>query len=98
MKAIERLATVPLKAIGLDADALDGAFLHLPSTTWGLLVSLRGKDGGSLPTPFELLLARDVPPAARTVGLHVFVRRPDGALHLGTARRSKKGSFVFDEP
>jgi hypothetical protein len=90
--------TVPLARLGLHADTLDGAFLDETGERWGLLLSLRGKEGGALLSTTEIAFKPDVPPAAQDAKLAVFVRRPEGAMYLGTARRTKRGRFVLAEP
>ena len=89
---------VPLGRLGLHADTLDGAFLDEKGERWGLLLSLRGKEGGAVLSPTELAFKPDVPAAAQDATLAVFVRRDDGALYLGTARRTKRGRFTFTKP
>jgi hypothetical protein len=89
---------VPLAQLGLADDTLDGAFLDETGQRWGLLLSLRGKAGGALLSPTEIAFKPDVPAAAWDAKLAVFVRTPEGALYLGTARRTKRGRFVLADP
>jgi hypothetical protein len=90
--------TVPLARLGLHADTLDGAFLDESGERWGLLLSLRGKAGGALLSPTDIAFKPDVPAAAQGAKLAVFVRRPEGAMYLGIARRTKRGRFVLATP
>ena len=90
--------TVPLVRLGLDADTLDGAFFATASQRWGLLISLRGKEGGALLSPSELAFKPDVPEAAQREKLALFLRRGDGAMYLGTVRRTRRGRFALDVP
>jgi hypothetical protein len=85
---------------------LDGPFLR-PDGSFGLLVSLRGKDGGSLPSPSELRWSRDVPDSMRSRPVHVFLRIADARRYLGAAKFARDGRpardgfrvlFSFDEP
>lgn len=87
----ERLRDVPLAQLGVTDDALDGPFLLL-SGGFGLLVSLRGKGGGTMPSPSELRWPRDLPPAAKAAPIAVFFRREASALFLGTASVTGRGS------
>lgn len=89
---------VPLARLGLREDTLDGAFLDETGRRWGLLLSLRGKEGGALLSPTELAFKPDVPEAAQQTSLAVFVRRPEGAMYLGSARRTKRGRFSLRDP
>lgn len=89
---------VPLAKLGLHADTLDGAFLDETGQRWGLLLSLRGKEGGALLSPTEIAFKPDVPTAAHDAKLSVFVRTREGAMYLGTARRTKRGRFVLSAP
>lgn len=88
---------VPLARLGLADDTLDGAFLDETGQRWGLLLSLRGKEGGALVSSTEIAFKPDVPAAAQDAKLAVFVRTADGAMYLGTARRTKRGRFVLTE-
>jgi hypothetical protein len=73
--------------VGLDGPCL----LH--DGTFALFVSLRGKDGGTMPSPSELRWSRDLPDRMRVEPVHVFFRRGDeGALYLGTASFVRAGS------
>jgi hypothetical protein len=89
---------VPLAQLGLSDDTLDGAFLDETGQRWGLLLSLRGKEGGALLSPTEIAFKPDVPAAAQDAKLAVFVRTPDGARYLGIARRTKRGRFLLTDP
>jgi len=89
---------VSLAQLGLPDDTLDGAFLDETGQRWGLLLSLRGKEGGALLSPTEIAFKPDVPAAAQDTKLAVFVRTPEGAMYLGTARRTKRGRFVLTDP
>ncbi len=102
-----RFAEYPFERLGLDTSSLDGPFLR-PDGTLALLVSLRGKDGGSMPSPRELQWRRDVPPRMRTEQVRVFLRVGDrGVLYLGDAMFARRGKperdgfrtlFTFEEP
>jgi hypothetical protein len=65
--------------------SLDGPCL-LRDGSFGLIVSLRGKDGGAMPSPSELQWRRDVPEKMRETPSHLFLRRDReerSALYLG---------------
>ena len=92
---LERLSELPLSEVGASDDALDGPFL-LPSSDFALLFSLRGKDGGVMPSPAELRWQRDLPPAAKSAPLHLFLRRKEKVLYLGTAELLRQGRPAKD--
>lgn len=91
----ERLSVFAWGSLGIVDDALDGPFL-LPAGGFGLLVSLRGKQCGALFDASEVRWPRDVPPSMWTQDVYVFVRRGEGALSLGLARGSRRGSVARD--
>lgn len=92
---LERLRELGLSEIGASDDALDGPFL-LPSGELGLLFSLRGKDGGTMPSPSELRWHRDVPSSAKLAPVHLFLRRGERILYLGAARFLRRGRPALD--
>lgn len=102
-----RLSEYPFEQLGLGQGSLDGPFLRSDGTL-AMLISLRGKDGGSMPSPRELRWRRDVPPRMRTEPVRVFLRLGDrGVLYLGDATFARRGKperdgfrvlFTFEEP
>nr|HPH69031.1 hypothetical protein [Kofleriaceae bacterium] len=90
-----RLHEYSLKQLSLDEDTLDGPFF-MSNGQFGLLVSLRGKDGGALPSCSELRWSRDLPPAARSAPLQIFVRQKNGMLALGPAQIARRGQLTRD--
>jgi hypothetical protein len=100
-----RLDEYPLEHLGLEEGTLDGPFL-MADGSFGLLVSLRSKDG-AMPTPGELHWRRDVPPRVITEGVHLFLRQGAAALYLGRAEAAQRGkperdgfriAFGLEEP
>lgn len=89
------LSEYSFEQVGLDEEALDGPFL-MRSARFGLLVSLRGKDGGRMPEPGELHWPRTLPPAASGAPLQVFLRRGGNVLALGAAVVSRRGQPARD--
>lgn len=83
-------------AVGLDPEALDGPFLGKDGT-FCLLLSLRGNDGGTMPSAGEVGWTRTLPSAAKGP-LSVFVRQDARVLYLGTATRAGKGVFTLATP
>jgi hypothetical protein len=92
---LERLVEYDLARLGMGDDALDGPFV-MEDGAFGLLVSLRGKDGGALASTSELRWPRDVPPRMREAEARVFVRRGPRALYLGLARVTGRGKPARD--
>lgn len=77
---------------------LDGPCV-MPDGTFALLVSLRGKDGGAMPSPSELHWSRDVPDKMRTAPSHLFLRREGAeasAVYLGQIAFVKTGRPARD--
>jgi hypothetical protein len=89
---------VSLAQLGLPDDTLDGAFFAQASQRWGLLLSLRGKEGGAVLSSTEIAFKPDVPEAAQGAPLAVFIRQPEGAMYIGIARRTRRGRFVLATP
>ena len=87
---LEPFADYAYERLGLVPDALDRPFL-LPDGTFGILVSLRGKGGGVMPSPHELRWARDVPPRLRGEPAQVFFRKGLVATYLGAATLARRG-------
>lgn len=86
-----RLGEYSLEQVGLDDGVLDGPFL-MGSGQFGLLVSLRGKDGGGMPERGEIHWLRDLPAAASGAPLQVFLRRGASVLSLGSDRTASLAS------
>lgn len=90
-----RMLLVPLSEysyarIHLQEGSVDGPFL-MQDGNFGLLLSLRGKEGGTMPTAGEIRWQRDVPPRMRTEPVRMFLRVKGGVLYLGDAMLSKRG-------
>lgn len=67
--------------------------------TFALIVSLRGKDGGAMPSPSELRWSRDVPDRMKAAPTHLFLRRDReerSALYLGTIMFERTGRPAKD--
>jgi len=96
----------PYAHLGLDDGVLDGPFL-MNDGAFGLLLSLRGRDGGAMPSASEVHWRRDVPPRMRAEVVRVFVRAQGAALFLGEATLTRRGkperdgyreAFALKEP
>ena len=92
---LDRLHAYGFGELGVAEGALDGPFI-LPDGGFGLLVSLKGKDGGAMPSPSELTWGRDIPTRARTEPIHVFFRAGEEATYLGVARVAGRGRPAND--
>jgi hypothetical protein len=78
--------------------SLDGPCL-MRDGTFSFFVSLRGKDGGAMPSPSELHWGRDVPDRLRAEPAHLFVRTDRAersATYLGTIAFVRVGSPARD--
>jgi hypothetical protein len=88
-----------LREYGLDqvgaAGDLDGPFL-MADGRLGLLVSLRGRGGGAMPSPSELHWVRALPPLAKTAPICVFLRRGGKVTYLGSAQTAGRGQVAKD--
>lgn len=75
--------------------SVDGPCL-LHDGTFALFVSLRGRDGGSMPSASELHWRRDVPDRMRAEPVHVLLRRGSGGVYLGRASFVRTGHPTRD--
>lgn len=91
----ERLTEYSLRELDVDANAVDGPFL-MRDGSFGLMVSLRGKNGGSMPSHAEVHWSRDVPARVRNEPVALFLLRGGSALHLGMATVARRGKPARD--
>jgi hypothetical protein len=78
--------------------SVDGPCL-MRDGTFALFVSLRGKDGGAMPSPAELHWGRDVPDRMRAEPTHLFLRKARderSATYLGRVAYVKTGRPARD--
>jgi hypothetical protein len=78
--------------------SLDGPCL-MRDGTFALFVSLRGKEGGVMPSPSELQWPRDVPDKMRSEPARLFLRRDraeQAAMYLGTIAFVRTGRPARD--
>jgi hypothetical protein len=91
---LEVLREYGFDQIGAAGD-LDGPFL-MADGQLGLLVSLRGKGGGAMPSPYELHWVRTLPPLAKKAPVCVFLRRGGKVTYLGSAQAAGRGHVPQD--
>lgn len=98
----ERLSEYTLHELDVDPNAVDGPFL-MRDGSFGLMLSLRGRNGGSMPSHAQVHWARDVPARVRDQPVALFLLRGKSALHLGMATVARRGKpardgfmFAFD--
>ena len=80
--------------------SVDGPCL-MKDGMFALFVSLRGKDGGTMPSPAELRWPRGIPDRMRAEPVRLFLRKDReerGATYLGTMSFVKTGLFRLAAP